>query len=198
MSLSNSLRAFLTVEWVHCSGGRSSSLGQLWDEIGGRKERYRGREKEKGMRVGGEDREQGDWDRGGGNREQERKEGREQERTGGERKRERDEHRALLSCCKRPSKTDRFHLAHQADASGDCSLSLPPFSLALSPSLSLSWLFWLVNYFIQHICCIDAWIIHQLHAATIISCYFYLPGSMCSAKQFKVLPARFLQRGERK
>lgn len=60
------------------------------------------------------------------------------ERTGGERERERDEHRALLSCCKRPSKTDRFHLAHQADASGDCSLSLPPFSLALSLSLSLS------------------------------------------------------------
>lgn len=32
MSLSNSLRAFLTVEWLHCSGGRSSSLGQLWRE----------------------------------------------------------------------------------------------------------------------------------------------------------------------
>lgn len=35
MSLSNSLRAFLTVEWLHCSGGRSSSLGQLWREMGG-------------------------------------------------------------------------------------------------------------------------------------------------------------------
>lgn len=34
MSLSNSLRAFLTVEWLHCSGGRSSSLGQLWRERG--------------------------------------------------------------------------------------------------------------------------------------------------------------------
>lgn len=34
MSLSNSLRAFLTVEWLHCSGGRSSSLGQLWREMG--------------------------------------------------------------------------------------------------------------------------------------------------------------------
>lgn len=33
MSLSNSLSAFLTVEWVHCSGGRSSSLGQLQEEI---------------------------------------------------------------------------------------------------------------------------------------------------------------------
>lgn len=29
--------------------------------------------------------------------------------------------------------------------------------------------------------------------ATIISCYFYLPGSLCSVKQFKVLLARFLQ-----
>lgn len=34
MSLSNSLRAFLTVEWFHCSGGRSSSLGQLWRQRG--------------------------------------------------------------------------------------------------------------------------------------------------------------------
>ena len=34
MSLSNSLRAFLTVEWLHCSGGRSSSLGQLWRKRG--------------------------------------------------------------------------------------------------------------------------------------------------------------------
>ena len=111
-----------------------------------------------------------------------------------ERKRERWAHTGALpacfSCCKRPFKTDRFHLAHQADASGDCSLSLP---LSLP---SLSWLFWLVNYFIQHICCIDAWIIHQLHVATIISCYFYLPGSMCSTKQFKVLLARFLQQWE--
>lgn len=74
-------------------------------------------------------------------------------------------------------------------------LSLPLFHiLPLSPSFSLSWLFWLVNYFIQHICWIDAWIIHQLHVATIISCYFYLPGSLCSVKQFKVLLARFLQR----
>lgn len=58
-------------------------------------------------------------------------------------------------------------------------------------------MFWLVNYFIQHICCIDAWIIHQLHVATIISRYFYLPGSMCSTKQFKVLPTRSLWLGGR-
>lgn len=71
--------------------------------------------------------------------------------------------------------------------------SLPLFHiLPLSLFFSLSWLFWLVNYFIQHICWIDAWIIHQLHVATIISCYFYLPGLLCSAKQFKVLLARFL------
>lgn len=77
------------------------------------------------------------------------------------------------------------------------SLCLPhsnPFHiLPLFLPFSLSWLFWLVNYFIQHICWIDAWIIHQLHVATIISCYFYLPGSLCSAKQFKVLLARFLR-----
>lgn len=41
MSLSNSLRAFLTVEWLHCSGGRSSSLGQLWRERK-RERRHRG------------------------------------------------------------------------------------------------------------------------------------------------------------
>ncbi len=143
MSLSNSLSAFLTVEWVHCSGGRSSSLGQLQEEI------------------------EQEWDGKG-------KQKRERER---EREREDGEYWALLSCCKRPSKTDRFHLAHEADASG--------------VSLSLSWLFWLVNYFIQHICCIDAWIIHQLHVATIISRYFYLPALMCLLKQFKVFPSRF-------
>lgn len=33
--------------------------------------------------------------------------------------------------------------------------------------------------------------------ATIISCYFYLPGSLCSAKQFKVLLARFLRQSGR-
>ena len=32
--------------------------------------------------------------------------------------------------------------------------------------------------------------------ATIISCYFYLPGSLCLAKQFKVLLARFLWHSE--
>lgn len=59
------------------------------------------------------------------------------------------------------------------------SFSMPAsLPLSYSPSLpfSLSWLFWLVNYFIQHICWIDAWIIHQLHVVTIISFYFYLPG----------------------
>ncbi len=86
MSLSNSLSAFLTVEWVHCSGGRSSSLGQLQKEI-----------------------------------EQER-DGEGKQKRGGER--EDGEHWALLSCCKRPSKTDRFHLAHEADASGLSLLSL--------------------------------------------------------------------------
>ncbi len=84
-----------------------------------------------------------------------------------------------------------------------CLTPSPSFILSLSLSLffslffSLSWLFWLVNYFIQHICWIDAWIIHQLHVATIISCYFYLPGSLCSAKQFKVLLARFLRQSGR-
>lgn len=56
MSLSNSLRAFLTVEWLHCSGGRSSSLGQLLRNKkhtgdGGCKERRgeeKGMEKDKG------------------------------------------------------------------------------------------------------------------------------------------------------
>lgn len=46
MSLSNSLRAFLTVEWLHCSGGRSSSLGQL------RREKKK-REREGGGDMGG-------------------------------------------------------------------------------------------------------------------------------------------------
>lgn len=41
MSLSNSLRAFLTVEWVHCSGGKSSSLGQLHGVTDGGRERKR-------------------------------------------------------------------------------------------------------------------------------------------------------------
>lgn len=41
---------------------------------------------------------------------------------------------ARFSSCQRPSKTDRFHLAHQADASGDCSVSL---SLSLSVCLPL-------------------------------------------------------------
>lgn len=75
---------------------------------------------------------------------------------------------------------------------------LPLLSFIFSPSLSLSWLFWLVNYFIQHICWIDAWIIHQLHAATIIPCCLYLPGLLCSAKQFKVLLGGFLQRSGRR
>lgn len=44
MSLSNSLSAFLTVEWVHCSGGRSSSLGQLQEGI----EQEREMERERG------------------------------------------------------------------------------------------------------------------------------------------------------
>lgn len=47
MSLSNSLRAFLTVEWLHCSGGRSSSLGQLW------RERERGDTREEKRDEGG-------------------------------------------------------------------------------------------------------------------------------------------------
>ena len=50
MSLSNSLRAFLTVEWVHCSGGKSSSLGQLQEEIGGER---------RGGKGGGQDQEIG-------------------------------------------------------------------------------------------------------------------------------------------
>lgn len=46
---------------------------------------------------------------------------------------------ALFSCCKHPSKTDRFHLAHQADASGDCSVSLSLFAcLTPSPSFIFS------------------------------------------------------------
>lgn len=50
MSLSNSLRAFLTVEWFHCSGGRSSSLGQLWRQRRGGGGRNHGR---KGGAEGG-------------------------------------------------------------------------------------------------------------------------------------------------
>lgn len=46
MSLSNSLRAFLTVEWLHCSGGRSSSLGQLWRHTQTEAETERGSVKE--------------------------------------------------------------------------------------------------------------------------------------------------------
>lgn len=50
MSLSNSLRAFLTVEWLHCSGGRSSSLGQLWREM----ERWGGRGGDREEEVDGD------------------------------------------------------------------------------------------------------------------------------------------------
>lgn len=62
MSLSNSLRAFLTVEWLHCSGGRSSSLGQLWREgvgwMGTRRTRMgsKGRGKREDECKGGTDR----------------------------------------------------------------------------------------------------------------------------------------------
>ena len=96
----------------------------------------------------------------------------------------------------------QMHLEIALSLSLSLSLCLPRslslfHILPLSLSFSLSWLFWLVNYFIQHICWIDAWIIHQLHVATIISCYFYLPGSLCSAKQFKVLLARFLRQSGR-
>lgn len=58
MSLSNSLSAFLTVEWVHCSGGRSSSLGQLQGGIEqetdekGKQKRYRGGERERTVSTG--------------------------------------------------------------------------------------------------------------------------------------------------
>jgi len=70
ISFSKSFRAFLTVVWDHCSGGKSSSLGQLFET-----------QIRKGIIT------------------------------------------RLHPAAEHSFKTDRFHFAHQADASGDCSRS---------------------------------------------------------------------------
>lgn len=70
ISFSKSFRAFLTVVCDHCSGGKSSSLGQLFET-----------EIRKGIITG------------------------------------------LHPAAEHSFKTDRFHFAHQTDASGDCSRS---------------------------------------------------------------------------
>lgn len=70
MSFSKSFSAFLTVVCDHCSGGRSSSLGQLLET-----------QSRKGIMT------------------------------------------RLHPAAEHSFKTDRFHFAHQTDASGDCSRS---------------------------------------------------------------------------
>lgn len=70
ISFSKSFSAFLTVVWDHCSGGRSSSLGQLLET-----------QIRKGIMT------------------------------------------RLHPAAEHSFKTDRFHFAHQTDASGDCSRS---------------------------------------------------------------------------